>query len=158
MKSIIKIAILFATALMLGGCNEPDGKCSNPPHISTTTLNFNASGGVGAITLDAAWSIGAMFVDNWEFHNMLVCGVESDMDDGICLLISIGSLPYGTEPKRPGERPIHHWESAWFTMTLTDGQLVFDVKPNDTGKERKLLMEMSDCNCFASLAISQSAE
>jgi len=172
MKNTFKITFLFGATLILvychGVCVEPDGKCSNPPHISTTTLNFDASGGVGTIILDSLWYIGGMYADSWEFHDMLVCFTDTTKDVAdisVChlvYLVDVDTLLFEST-RQPGGRTVGRWESEWFSITSKNNessyrQLVFEVKPNDTGKDRKLLIDLSDRNCFASLAISQSAE
>ena len=170
MKHIFKLTILFSVTLILNSCEfykrPPLGDCWDPPYLSTRTLSFDASGGIGTITFNPIWAIDDMYINNWEFENMLACGDGSEINEtgeGICQLVYHVSIHYDSISKHPGSPIIRRWEATWFSITMekdekSNNQLIFVVKPNDTGKSRTLLMGMSIGNCFTSLAIGQSAE
>lgn len=171
MKSIIRIAVLFIAVLLLSSCvrNELDGKCSNPPRFSARTLDFSASGGTGTITSNERfWDIRAVAIDDcqWETpHGSYLSWIPLgcfEIGEGDCWLTVCCDTIRRPDSSQDFFRA-RRLESTWFSMDIKEDEeskyLVFVVKPNDTGKDRKLMIDIFAGNCFLPyLVISQSAE
>ena len=161
-----KIFLLLSLGVVFGlrGCYNKDGECLHPPHFLPTTLNFGVNGGSSVINASGLWFIRSIVIDDTCYFNYYLPRLCGQTGEGDCLLVVHCDSVYDDFVHQyPIERMLKI-EGTWFCMTIegeaTDTQLLlFSVKPNSTGKSRKLQLSINGRNCPAPiLTITQSAE
>ena len=155
--------LLFLIVLLLGGCDaekrinaEPIGRQGDTIILSAKEHTFKDDGGDYTITTEGTqWIINGCDVDSVEYRGV-GCTLEGDTFN------LYGDITYYCDSFGQGawaDCEISKIEYSWFTITKeTRQKIVFNVLPNETGKQRKIRLLLSDRNYLTSIEIDQLAE
>jgi hypothetical protein len=150
MKNILIICLVF----LLTTCNttntnvSPIGKWGDIIKFSTTELSFGVEGGTLSVTSEGKYWINGLFFN--EKYITGYCHEDIKEYEGIKYLCDDF---WGESYEKP---ELSQFEGEWFIITKTSFyQLVFTLKPNDTGKSRWLRLDVSAGDYFTSIKVNQ---
>jgi len=169
MKKIFLLLLFANVVLGLSCCYNPKGTCNHPVRFSPNKLNFNANGGNGVITSnDDYWDMSDIYIDSTCSYHIYECLIYHSNDCPTLLVHcdSIREPDYYTDLGYRIITRISKIEGEWFSITVTKKgkynypqELTFEVKPNNTGRSRKVQVGIFNFNCFPpDLVITQTAE
>jgi hypothetical protein len=140
------ILLFLCMALGVCACKNKDieGPQSDTVRPSTHELAVEAGGGTCSLTTEGRhwWLTNCVDIDNEP-----VC----EDKDHLILDVKLG------DPSKPTQ--IKELAGAWFTVTKeTPQKLVFEAKPNETGKARTLRLHLANGNNGVDITLTQAAE
>ena len=156
-----QIFLVICVAMELISCNrdkfEPIGMGGDIIQFSTTKLSFDANAGTDTITSVGNWW--------WILHPIYIdddFGIDRGSDGNWYLYGKTEGGEYENlgvaEVTVDSENFIINIIGPWFTITKETAQkITFSVLPNDTGKDRKLVVPIEAGNYFTSITVNQTA-
>ncbi|MDR0680976.1 MAG: hypothetical protein LBG15_03875 [Dysgonamonadaceae bacterium] len=167
MKKIIFFILLFSVFSCHFEKHSPDGDCSSRDSFkfSTTKATVNSAGGKIVITSgEKYWWIESLGFDD-KYYPCGACGEEGIVEDisviknGEYFSDNTVTQYCGNLSLNPYHLEIIRIETPWFTVIKeTLQKLVFDIDPNNSGKNRTLWLGIQAGDCFTGVNIEQTAE
>jgi hypothetical protein len=141
----MKGILFLCMALGVCACKNKgiDGLQSDTIKLSTEKLTVEAGGGTRAVTTEGKqWFIDRYVYVDGQFYN----GKSEN-------------APVTIESEVSNDLDVIKITGKWFTVTKeTSQKIVFDVKPNETGKARVLSVPLWDRDYYTGITLTQAAE